>query len=75
MGAGPADETLGRAGAPERRRRRRHRGRSHRALRRQFTALRIQRAIFLALVLLLSLAVAFWISHRSPSSAAEQDTF
>jgi hypothetical protein len=69
----PADEPLGQAGVRVRRRRsRRHRSRSHKALRRQFTALRVHRAVFLVFVLLLSLGVAFWISHRSTSPPPEQ---
>lgn len=56
------------ASVPVARRRRRHRSRRHssRAIRRQFTTLRIQRLVFLALVIVVSLGVAFWISHRDP---------
>jgi hypothetical protein len=58
------------ASAPPQRRRRRHR-RSSRALRRQFSAHKLQRAIFLGLVLLLSLGVAFWIAHRDLGASIE----
>jgi hypothetical protein len=51
------------------RRRRRHRRRSkNRQLRRIFSSRRLERAAFLLLVLMVSLGVAFWISHRNPNA-------
>ena len=55
--------------APLMQRRRRHRSRrSGRALRRQFSAHKMQRVLFLVFVIAVSLAAAFWISHRDPTS-------